>query len=98
MSYLAYELRSYCHEMQSEGSDGSATVLVRQQRMTLPTISQQWVLGSVTKNQLSMTVLLTPALVQRELQQPVHSRFHRARERDALQTGSDRVRLSSSTE
>ena len=44
----------------------------------------QWVLGSVTKNQLSMTVLLTPALVRRELQQPVHSRFHRAREREML--------------
>ena len=63
MSYLAYELLPYCHAMQSEGSDGSAAVLVRQQRMTLPTINQQWVLGSVTKNQLSMTELLTPALV-----------------------------------
>ena len=63
MSYLAYELLPYCHAMQSEGSYGSATVLVRQQRVTLPTIRQQWVLGSVTKNLLSMTVLLTPALV-----------------------------------
>ena len=64
MSYLAYELLPYCHAMQSEGSDGSATVLVRQQRMTLPTISQQWIIGSVTMNQLSMTVLLTPGLVR----------------------------------
>ena len=52
--------------------------------MTLPTISHQWVLGSVTKNLLSMTVLLTPALVRRELQRPAHSRFHRAREREML--------------
>ena len=52
--------------------------------MTLPTISQRWVHGSVTKNQLSKTVLLTPALLWRELQQPVHSRFHRAREREML--------------
>ena len=36
MSYLAYELLPYCHAMQSEGSYGSATVLVRQQRVTLP--------------------------------------------------------------
>ena len=70
MSYLAYELLPYCHAMQSEGSYGSATVLVRQQRVTLPTIRQQWVLGSVTKNLLSMKVLLTPALVRRELQRP----------------------------
>ena len=70
MSYLAYELLPYCHAMQSEGSYGSATVLVRQQRVTLPTIRQQWVLGSVTKNLLSMTALLTPALVRRELQRP----------------------------
>ena len=84
MSYLAYDLLPYCHAMQSEGSYGSAIVLVLQQRMTLTTISQQWVLGSVTKNQLSMTVLLTPALIRRELQQPVHSRFHRARESEML--------------
>ena len=84
MSYLAYELLPYCHAMQSEGSYGSATVLVRQQRVTLPTIRQQWVLGSVTKNLLSMTVLLTPALVRRELQRPPDSRFHRAREIEML--------------
>ena len=31
-----------------------------------------------------MTVLLSPALLWRELQQPVHSRFHRAREGEML--------------
>ena len=55
MSYLAYELLPYCHAMQSEGSYGSATVLVRQQRVTLPTIRQlgmgpRYVI-SVTKNE-----------------------------------------------
>ena len=41
-------------------------------------------LWSVTKIQLSVTVLLTPALVWRELEQSVHSRSHRARERGML--------------
>ena len=60
MSYLAYELLPYWHAFQSEGSNGFAAVLVRQQRMTLPKISQQWMLWLMTKNQLSVTVLLNP--------------------------------------
>ena len=31
--------------------------------MTLPKISKKWMIWSVTKNQLSVTVLLTPPLV-----------------------------------
>ena len=86
MSYLAYELAvpellPYWQAMQSAGSNGSVAVLVRQQRMTLLTISQQWMLWWVTKNQMSMTVLLTLALVWLELEQSVHSRSHRAMER-----------------
>ena len=35
MSYLAYEQQPYWRALQSEGSNGSAATLVRQQRMTL---------------------------------------------------------------
>ena len=77
--------------MQGKGSNGSAALLVRQQHMTLPEISKRLMLWLMTKNQLSVTVLLTPALVWREGKV---SPFQ-VGERDALQTGSDRVQLSS---
>ena len=83
MSYLAYKQVSYWHTMQSD-SNGSDAVLMVQQRLTPPKNSQQVVLWLVTKNQLSVTLLLTPPLVLWDMEQSVHSRSHRARGRQML--------------
>ena len=72
--------------MQRKSSSESAAVMLRQQRMTLAKFSQQWMLWSVNKNQLSVTVLLTPPLVFWDMEQSVHYRSHRARKRERLYT------------
>ena len=80
MSYLAYELLPYWDAWVCLRAGAAAAYNSTNNQPTMDALVGD---KESTVNAM-MRVLLNPAVLWRELKQPVHSRFHRAREREMI--------------